>query len=112
MRTKLAQWIIALCILSTPGCGPFANATRTLVIEPIQHCATADSILEQRHDRKLADVAWKTILREHPETSWSPDYACGFKDGFADLYAGGTGEPPPLPPRRYWKSRYETSQGQ
>src|SRR5207253_2309767 len=27
------------------------------------------------------------------------------------LYAGGSGEPPPLPPRYYWKTRYETAEG-
>src|SRR5262249_39466700 len=46
---------------------------------------------------------------DHP---YSPDFQQGFLCGFADyLYAGGTGNPPPLPPRGYWKSEYETPEG-
>src|SRR5439155_20779353 len=60
----------------------------------------------------LAEAAWQEITKANPDPSYSPDYVCGFKDGFADfLYAGGTGEPPPLPPRQYWKIKYETAEG-
>lgn len=44
-------------------------------------------------------------MQEAPrcDAAASPDYVAGFRDGFVDyVYAGGTGEPPPVPPRRYW----------
>jgi hypothetical protein len=58
-------------------------------------------------------IAWpKRPGTRSSRPTLSPDFAHGFKDGFADyVYAGGTGEPPPLPPRYYWKTRYETPQG-
>lgn len=34
----------------------------------------------------------------------SPHFKDGYLDGFADyLHRGGTGNPPPMPPRRYWE---------
>jgi hypothetical protein len=94
------------------GCGPLAQAMHILVIEPIQYCKTADDILERRRDYRLAEEAWQVVAQENPDHPYSPDYVNGFMDGFADyLYAGGTGEPPPLPPRQYWRITYETPQG-
>jgi hypothetical protein len=44
--------------------------------------------------------------------SYSDDFAWGFKRGYMDyLDNGGTGQPPPLPPRRYWKLKYQTPEG-
>ena len=111
MKMKLTLGILGLCILSQ-GCGPIPLATRTLVIEPIHYCFTTDNILEMHRNSKLAEESWETITNAAPGHKYSPDYADGFKEGFADyLYAGGTGEPPPLPPRRYFRSNYETPQG-
>ena len=43
---------------------------------------------------------------------FSADEQEGFLDGFVDyLDAGGTGNPPPLPPRRYWKAKHENPNG-
>jgi hypothetical protein len=42
----------------------------------------------------------------------SAEFELGFKDGFTDyLYAGGTGEPPPVPPRCLWNLDYRTPRG-
>jgi len=111
MRMRFAFGILGPCFMSF-GCGPFALATHVLVIEPIQYCKTADDILERRRDYTLAEETWQVFAQAHPDHPSSPDYANGFKDGFADyVYAGGTGEPPPLPPRQYWRITYETPQG-
>jgi hypothetical protein len=111
MRMTLPRSILGLCLLSQ-GCGPITLATRTLVIEPIHYCATATNILETRRNYQLADETWQAIAEADPDHLYSPDYVYGFKDGFADyLYAGGTGEPPPMPPRHYWRLHYETPEG-
>jgi hypothetical protein len=111
MRMRFVLGILSLCFMSF-GCGPFSLATHTLIIEPIQYCQTADNILERRRDYKLAEEIWQTVAHANPKLPSSIDYENGFKDGFADyLYAGGTGEPPPLPPRQYWRITYETPEG-
>src|SRR5207247_1041528 len=67
---------------------------------------------ERARNRKWADDAWKTIGSAPEGCPYSVDHAQGFKDGFAEyLYEGGSGEPPPLPPRRYWSMSYQTPQG-
>jgi len=82
------------------------------LIEPIQYCLTPNNILEIRRNHKLAGEAWEGIAKAEPELTHSADYADGFKAGYADyLYAGGTGEPPPQPPRTYWRIHYETPEG-
>ncbi len=111
MKMNLTLGILGACLVG-PGCGPITYATRTLVIEPVHYCLTADNILETRRNYKLAEYACESITKSEPDHTYSADYVDGFKDGFADyLYAGGTGEPPPLPPRHYWKIDYETPEG-
>jgi hypothetical protein len=60
----------------------------------------------------LAEQAWKDLVSKTPEPQFSEHYEDGFKDGFCDyLFLGGSGSPPPLPPRRYWKRQFETPEG-
>ena len=41
-----------------------------------------------------------------------PTTALGFRDGFVDyVYAGGNGEPPPVPPRQYWNVMLRSPEG-
>jgi hypothetical protein len=111
MRMRFALGILGPCLMSI-GCGPLVWATHILVIEPLQYCKTTDNILERRRNYRLAEEAWKVVAQENPGHTYSPDFVAGFEDGFADyLYAGGTGEPPPVPPRQYWRITYETPEG-
>ena len=57
MRMRLAIGIVGLCALSQ-GCGPITLATRTLLIEPVHYCTTADNIAERHRNYKLAEAAW------------------------------------------------------
>jgi hypothetical protein len=108
---RFAFGILGPCFISF-GCYPVALATRTVVIEPIQYCKTTNDIQERRRDYALAEETWQVFAQAHADHPPSSDYENGFKDGFADyIYAGGTGEPPPLPPRQYWRITYETAQG-
>lgn len=108
MRMTLTLCLIGLCV-SGPGCSLFVNATKSVVGETSQ---CMEEFSECVRNRKLANEAWATVEQAKPKHAPSNDYADGFKAGFADyLEAGGTGEPPLLPPHRYWKARYETPQG-
>jgi hypothetical protein len=73
---------------------------------------SAEDLSESIRNRRWAAQAWDQTRDRSPETAYSPDYERGFEDGFTHyLYRGGTGEPPPLPPRRYRWLRYQTPQG-
>jgi hypothetical protein len=105
-----------LCLIAfgtlTAGCSMIDSGTRTLVTEPRAYCDFKDSYLSRMRDRRLAEAVWVEVQCRNPSAQFSADYACGFRDGFVDFIdAGGTGEPPPLPPRRYWQSKYATPAG-
>jgi hypothetical protein len=71
-----------------------------------------EEYLEKARNCKLADVAWKQVEQQDNGQAYSKDYACGFKMGYCDyLFAGGTGEPPALPPCTYWGLCNETPAG-
>lgn len=103
--------MIGLCAAFS-GCTISDNFTRTLVLEPLQYCDYFD--VHRAHSRHchMAKKVWKTFQKKKSIGHFSDDYACGFREGFTDfLDAGGTGQPPPLPPRRYWRDRYANPQG-
>jgi hypothetical protein len=111
MRSQWLRCILGVSAL-VAGCSPIANGVRTMIIEPLQYCTTGDEILSRMRTRRLAEAAWDEIVKANPEPNQSADHADGFKDGFADyLFEGGTGAPPPLPPRHYWKEKYRTTEG-
>jgi len=64
------------------------------------------------HNRRLAKQAWKSRCSEFCDEPNVRDFSVGFCAGYCDVAAGGDGCPPPLPPRKYWKSRYENIEGQ
>ncbi len=53
--------------------------------------------------RSWADQAWGEQLSSDSGQCIQGAYEAGFKDGFVDyVYGGGSGEPPPVPPRPFW----------
>ena len=96
----------ALCTLSA-GCQLAADGTRGVCAELTRK---TDEKREFRRNWQLACTVWED---EHAHSAGcSADFAQGFKEGFVDyLDAGGTGQPPPLPPRRYLAFRYQTPDG-
>jgi hypothetical protein len=71
-----------------------------------------NELVTGRHNRRLAKQAWKSRCSEFCDQPHFRDFGAGFRDGYCDVACGGDGCPPPLPPRKYWKSRYENYQGQ
>jgi len=102
--------ILGVC-WTTCGCSIIENAARTLVIEPIHYCAHSDKYLSHHRHQRMAEMTWKSIEQAKPRGMYSADYAFGFRDGFADYLDAGPGNMPTLPPRRYWKGRYQTPEG-
>src|SRR5579884_3753121 len=105
MRIRWLLFALGMC-LTSPGCSLFVQAARDLSYEcklRVQDC------LEDYRNWQTAEQAWAQASSGHPA---SGDYARGFKTGYADyLRAGGTGVPPPLPPRHYWGYKYQSPEG-
>jgi hypothetical protein len=122
MRAVWTLCTLALCAAST-GClgflyttdvyggwGVFANSFRSLAEAPVYG---ADQVVITCRNCQLANQAWAEFRKNCPSPPPPPDFACGFKAGFEDfLDAGGTGEPPAVPPYCYRLSCYQTPEGQ
>jgi hypothetical protein len=94
------------------GCSLIENGTRNLVVDVVHYPQHLSEWSACHRNDKLADAAWNYIRQINPECEESIHYARGFKQGFADyLKAGGTGAPPPIPPRQYWNTCYQTPRG-
>jgi hypothetical protein len=112
MRKTGFAAIAALSVFCA-GCSLFRSAEQTLLIDPLTYSTRKDSQRTKHQYRQWADAAWQAEMAANPEPCQSIEYKRGFEDGFADyLYAGGTGEPPPVPPRRLWNLDYRTPAGQ
>jgi hypothetical protein len=90
----------------------YYTGARTLVYEPLRYCAPKDFIFATIRNRIVAENSWRQVEKTSPPGQFSHDYADGFKCGYSDyLCYGGSGEPPPLPPRRYWRKYHQTPEG-
>ena len=108
MRLKLILWFSGLALLCQ-GCNLVKSAVGNVAFEI---CLCAEDCQEKIRDRRWANEAWLATQAADPEHVYSADFAEGFKDGFVDfVHSGGTAGPPPLPPTRYWKVGYQTSEG-
>lgn len=101
-----------LASLSSTGCCRVLGlAYRTTRGEPSIYCDNCDQRRSLALYSTWADEAW---MQEAGACGGgaSPDYAAGFHDGFVDyVYGGGSGEPPPVPPRRYWNAGLRLPEG-
>ena len=102
---------VTWCV-SAMGCTICQNARRTLWQEPAAY--------SWKHDRRRSTEAYmqwaNAELAEEasrcPDLFGDPAYIMGFRDGFVDfVWAGGTGEPPPVPPRQYWNVMLRSPDG-
>src|SRR4051812_16230926 len=105
-------FILLTCFFSTGCCRLLGLSYRTTVFEPRLYNTYCDSSRSLAIYTQWADQAWLAdglpCLSGPPQ----PDYEDGFRDGFIDyVYAGGTGEPPPVPPRVYWNVLLRTESG-
>jgi hypothetical protein len=90
-------------LVAQTGCSVWQQARRTLISEPAAFSWKWDRSRSLKAYRRWADEAWMAERGGCPDVAGDADYALGFRDGFVDyIYAGGDGEPPPVPPRQYW----------
>ncbi len=110
MRSQWAVYLVAA--LASQGCGPLYHVARTSVVEPGQYPRRLDDHIDKCHNEQAAEEAWWKFQEEDPALVYSHDFYLGFIKGYSEyLYAGGTGAPPPLPPRWYWRSENESPEG-
>jgi hypothetical protein len=90
------RWISLICLCAIVSSG----------------CATLDDYhyLVVHHHR--SDQAWKQYRPGLGHRGTSSDYASGWKQGYFEVSTGGTGEPPAVPPRKYWSPKYQDLAGQ
>jgi hypothetical protein len=107
MKLRATLGMIGLSLL-TSGCQLTWDITRNLAFETY---LCTDTVASKIHYRCMAITAWKEYSAGHPACTDSP-FAKGFKEGYAEfLEEGGSECPPPAPPRRYWKLKYQNEEG-
>lgn len=105
--------LVVLFLLLLPGCTLCQNVKRSVLSEPTRFSVTADRWRSVRTYREWAEEAYGRFCGCGTEVPFSESYEIGFKDGFIDfVYAGGSGEPPPVPPREFWDVRKRNPNGQ
>jgi hypothetical protein len=104
--------LMGLGLATQSGCTVFQNARRTLIQEPSEFSWRWDRGRSLKVYRQWADQAWAAESGACPEAGAVDEYALGFRDGFVDfVYAGGDGQPPPVPPRKFWNVAWRTPEG-
>ena len=92
-----------LMLLPLSGCMVCQYAKRTVLDEPSAYSWRGDRKRSVEVYRSWAEEAWSEHGGSACGAGVSSAYETGFKDGFVDyVYAGGSGEPPAIPPRKYW----------
>ena len=109
---RSAMVLIATVLACQAGCSVCQQARRTILQEPSEFSWRYDRGRSVKAYRQWADEAWEMESGACPELVGADDYALGFRDGFVDyVYAGGAGEPPPVPPRKFWNVAWRTPAG-
>jgi hypothetical protein len=80
--------------------------------EPSRYWWKSDARRSLETYHEWAKRAWREEAANCSGEVGGPEYQSGFEDGFVDyVFAGGTGEPPPVPPRRFWNMDLRTPRG-
>lgn len=110
MRTRLILGLLAVLPV-LPGCSVYREIGENIV-KNFEYADYFSTTSETLRFRRWAYQEWAEIAATDPTGAYSLHYQRGFIEGFVDYAcAGGTGDPPPLPPRRYWSSYYQTPEG-
>jgi hypothetical protein len=103
------QLLLLLLCVAACGCTVAQDARRTVFLEPGLFNWKSDLERSRELYRRWAERAWSE-LGEAEATCGSSTYKWGFLDGFTEyVFAGGTGEPPAMPPRELWNLGWRTT---
>ncbi|MCA9196031.1 MAG: hypothetical protein KDA87_00775 [Planctomycetales bacterium] len=101
----------AILLLVCVGCTPMQLAYRTMYGELHGYPRVTDGRLANQQYKRWAKQEWNQLATQSGGT-YSSDYGSGFIQGFVDqVYAGGEADPPPVPPRRFWRVGYRNVRG-
>jgi hypothetical protein len=106
---RLAGWLVlaltpTLLGVTLTGCSVCWQLQRTLIKEPLQYGWKRDRKRSLQVYRTWAEEAYRAVCPQLdlPDVL-EAEYGLGFRDGFVDyVHLGGTGNPPPVPPRKFW----------
>ena len=104
---KLALLVFSLLIIPNVGCQSWSH-----VRDSFFFCEPIDGAIHSYNCHRAAKRAWADRYDNYCDRECADHFGAGFRDGYADVAKGGTGCPPPLPPRRYWGWRYQNAAGQ
>src|SRR5437868_5404066 len=91
------------------GCALVEDASRNAYVS---FARPLEAQREKARNREWAEAAWILTCGKERRAEYSPAYALGFKEGFADfLFRGGDGEPPLVAPLHYHEINYQTPEG-
>ncbi len=94
-----------LCTTQT-GCTVWQNVGRTVCYEPKCYKLKPEEKRECKIYHAWAQEAWSTFVGSEPVAE---EYHQGFISGFVDhVFSGGSGNAPPIPPRRFWKIEFRS----
>jgi hypothetical protein len=100
-----------LAVVAQTGCEPARAITSNLILDPLKWDRYSDGIGRHIRDASLAEEAWEEVCVRDGD-AYSRHYRRGFLEGFRDyMNMGGTGDPPTLPPRSYWRIYYQSPEG-
>ena len=112
MNRKLVQFGAIVWCMVVSGCTVCENAMRTMKHEPAAFSWKHDRPRSTEVYEQWAERVWGEESSNCPELAAERDYYLGFRDGFVDyIWAGGNGEPPPVPPRYLWNVMLRSPEG-
>ncbi|MCA9258585.1 MAG: hypothetical protein KDA61_05275 [Planctomycetales bacterium] len=104
---------LLLLAATQTGCVVYQHAYRTLVKEPLEYSWKLDRKRSLETYRGWAEQAWGDCCQRCGAgvDDVEEEFRNGFLDGFVDyVWAGGSGNPPPVPPRRFWHDSYRNAE--
>lgn len=114
-RLTRPLWLLR-CARTFAACLMIAGASGCTALQGVrdlvQYNDVCDDFVIGWRNYVWANQAWhgaKPSYRGHPQLK---DFGEGFRAGYRDVAAGGSGCPPPLPPRKYWSWKYQSPDGQ
>ncbi|TVP98140.1 MAG: hypothetical protein EA381_13215 [Planctomycetaceae bacterium] len=106
-KRAFAAALLASVLIPHAGCTMLANAQKNLG----RHDGM-DEFLVSHRNRAWSARAWLCNQQGYRHHPYKADLEAGFRQGYEDVAAGGSGCTPPVCPRSYWGWQYQSPDGQ